>query len=56
MRERHGSGSRNPWPVVGSDAAVAILDIGRMHDGVHQKAQGIDRICPSLPLIFLAAS
>src|ERR1700722_13233203 len=37
-------------------AAVAVLNIGAMHDGVHQEALRVARICRFLPLIFLPAS
>jgi hypothetical protein len=36
--------------------SIAILNVGRMNDGVEQKAYCIDRMCRFLPLIFLPAS
>jgi hypothetical protein len=35
-------------------AAVAILDIGGMHDGVHQEALRVDENVPLLALDLLA--
>jgi len=37
-------------------ASIAILDIGRMNDGVEQQATVSTRMCRFLPLIFLPAS
>jgi len=37
------------------DPAIAILDIGGMHDGVHQQALRVDQDVPLLPLDLLAA-
>jgi hypothetical protein len=33
---------------------IAILDVGRMHDGVHQQALGIDQNMPLLAVDFFA--
>ena len=35
-------------------AAIAILDVGGMHDGVHQQALRVDENVPLLALDFLA--
>jgi hypothetical protein len=35
-------------------AAIAILDVGRMHDGVRQQALGIDQDMPLLAFDLLA--
>ena len=37
-------------------ATIAVLDVGGMHDGVHQQALRIDEDMPLLPLIFLPLS
>jgi hypothetical protein len=38
------------------NAAIAILDVGRMFNGVEQQAYCVDKMCHFLPLIFLPAS
>jgi hypothetical protein len=35
--------------------AIAVLDIGGMHDGVHEQALSVDQDVPLLTLDFLAA-
>lgn len=37
-------------------AAIAVLDVGGMNEGVHQETFVLTRICRFLPLIFLPAS
>jgi hypothetical protein len=38
------------------NASVAILNVGRMNDGMEQEANVSTRMCRFLPLIFLPAS